>query len=254
MRTNILLAAAAAALLAATPALAVTNLIKNGSFENSTLGGSQFGAPPVLPDWTLTNRPASYAGIVIGYNNTRSYAAGGAFNENVFADNSVSQSPDAVGSRAGYFVSDVATNETLSQLTYLSVGNYRVGFSSFLTQNGIRNRNNSRIAVTILSTLVTATNITAASTARTWTHQSAVANISKAGWYNTNLVFNSGGNPAKDIVIDRVYAIRTTDAATVFVPQTTLSVPEPTSWAMMLAGFGLIGLGMRRRPPTAVAA
>ncbi len=253
MRTNILLAAAAA-LLAATPALAVTNLIKNGSFENSTLGGTQFGAPPVLPDWTLTNRPASYAGIVIGYNNTRSYAAGGAFNENVFADNSVSHSPDAVGSRAGYFVSDVATNETLTQLTYLSVGNYRVGFSSFLTQNGIRNRNNASLAVTILSTPVTVTNITGTSIARTWVHQSTVANISKAGWYTTNLVYNSNGDPAKDIVVDRVYAIRTTDAATVFVPQTTLTVPEPASWAMMLAGFGLVGLGLRRRPPTALAA
>lgn len=254
MQTKIALIAAAA-MVVATPALAVTNVIKNGSFETSTLGGTQFGAPPALPNWTLTNRPASYASIVIGYNNTQSYTTGGAFNENVFADNAVSQSPDAVGSRAAYFVSDVATNETLSQMTYLSVGNYRVGFSSFLTQNGIRNRNNASLAVTILNTPVTATSITSSSAARTWVHQSAVANISVAGWYTTSLVYNSNGNPAKDIVVDRVYGIRTNDAATVFVPPTTVfAVPEPATWAMLVAGFGLVGFGMRRRRPTAVAA
>lgn len=253
MRIQIALATATA-LIAATPALAVTNLIKNGSFETSTVGGTQFGAPPALPNWTLTNRPASYAGIVIGYNNTASYAAGGAFNENVFADNSVSQSPDAVGTRAGYFVSDVATNETLSQLTYLSAGNYRVGFSRFLTQNGIKNANNASLAVTILNTPVTTTTINAQSVARTWVHQSTVANISVAGFYLTSLVYNSNGNPAKDIVVDRVYAVRTNDAATVFVPQTTVfAVPEPATWTMLVLGFGLVGFGLRRRRPTTVA-
>lgn len=253
MRVKITLSIAAA-LVAATPALAVTNVIKNGSFETSTIGGSQFGNPPVLANWARSNRPASFQGIVIGYNNNFSYANGGAFGENVFADNSVSQSPDAVGSRAGYFVSDVATNETLSQLTYLSVGNYRVGFSRFLTQNGINNVQNASLAVTILGTPVTTTNITNASAARTWVHQSTVANISLAGFYNTSLVYNSNGFPSKDIVVDRVYAVRTNDAATVFVPQTTVTaVPEPSTWAMLFAGFGLVGFAARRRR-SAVAA
>ena len=34
----------------------------------------------------------------------------------------------------------------------------------------------------------------------------------------------------------------------------TVSVPEPSTWAMMVAGFGLVGLGTRRRRTTAVAA
>ena len=46
-----------------------------------------------------------------------------------------------------------------------------------------------------------------------------------------NFQFDTNLNPSKDIVIDRVYVG---------------SVPEPKSWAMLLAGFGLIGL-MRRR-------
>ena len=31
-------------------------------------------------------------------------------------------------------------------------------------------------------------------------------------------------------------------------------VPEPTTWMMMIAGFGLVGIGMRRRTTNAVAA
>ncbi len=34
----------------------------------------------------------------------------------------------------------------------------------------------------------------------------------------------------------------------------TVSVPEPATWAMMVAGFGLVGVGVRRRRPAAVAA
>lgn len=30
----------------------------------------------------------------------------------------------------------------------------------------------------------------------------------------------------------------------------TAAVPEPATWAMMLAGFGMVGFGMRRRAPT----
>jgi len=33
----------------------------------------------------------------------------------------------------------------------------------------------------------------------------------------------------------------------------TAAVPEPASWAMMIGGFGMIGLGARRRRPTRVA-
>ncbi len=32
------------------------------------------------------------------------------------------------------------------------------------------------------------------------------------------------------------------------------AVPEPASWAMMIAGFGLVGAGLRRRPARAVTA
>jgi hypothetical protein len=31
-------------------------------------------------------------------------------------------------------------------------------------------------------------------------------------------------------------------------------VPEPASWALMLGGFGLVGLAIRRRRPRAITA
>lgn len=251
MRSTMFLAAAAAAvLIATTPALAVTNIIKNGSFEAAGATG-----PNAFTGWTKSGTVNdAYPGIVINYNSTANYAGGGAFGERVTPDNIAnSASPDAVGSRAAYFVSDRAFNEAYTQTNWLSPGNYRIGFSFYLTQNGKNNPNNASLQTTILGTQVAVTNITAASTARTWFYATGVARIQNAGFYPTSLVFNSNGFPSKDVVVDRVFGVRTLDPATVVVPETTVfSVPEPSSWAMMLAGFGLVGLGMRRRPPTAL--
>ena len=35
------------------------------------------------------------------------------------------------------------------------------------------------------------------------------------------------------------------------VPGGSLTVPEPASWAMLIAGFGLTGAALRRRTATA---
>jgi hypothetical protein len=35
---------------------------------------------------------------------------------------------------------------------------------------------------------------------------------------------------------------------------TTAAVPEPSSWAMLIAGFGIVGATMRRRRQSAVSA
>ncbi len=244
MRT-LILALAATGAMAATPASAVTNLIVNGSFEAGAPGTGGFAG------WTLTNTPTGSArgdaaASIITYDNTLPYPLG-AFGERVTPDTSISASPDAVGDKAAYFVGDLSVNESISQLTYLGVGNYRIGFSYYLTQNGLNNIGNSSFDATIIGIPVASTMITGSSPARTWLTASGVGQIALAGHYNTAFVFNSNLFPSKDIVIDRVFAVVTTDPATVLIPPTPTTVPEPQSWALLIAGFGLVGATMRRR-------
>jgi hypothetical protein len=239
---TILLAGAVAAVAAASPAAAVTNVLKNGSFEaGAGTGTNRF------TNWTKTNIAPAEPATVISYNSNSSYP-NGAFGEMVLPDNIAnSGSPDAVGSYAAYFVGNRSVNETLSQLTYLGVGNYRVGFSYYLPQNGLNNINNASFDATIIGVKVASTMINSSSLARTWLYATGVAQITQAGHYNTALVFNSNGNPAKDIVVDRVFASRTLDAATVMIPPTPVSVPEPATWGLLLVGFGMVGTAARRR-------
>jgi hypothetical protein len=250
VKLNTILAAAAFVAVAA-PASAATNLIINGSFE---AGGAGVG---VVPGWTKTNTPDNQPAqdqpaSVITYNNTNPYPLG-AYGEAVTPDNTVSQSPDDVGTKAAYFVGDFSNNETWSQLTYLGVGNYKVGFSYYLPQNGRNNANDARLDATILGVPVASTMITSNSAAQTWFYASGVAQITVAGHYMTSLVYNSFGRAAKDIVIDRVFGIRTNDAPTVVIPPNPTTVPEPESWALMLLGFGMLGVSMRRRQSVVAA-
>jgi hypothetical protein len=250
VKLNIILAAAAFAAVAA-PASAATNLIINGSFENGSAGVGN------VPGWTKSNTPDNdpaqdQPASVITYNNAAAYPLG-AYGEAVTPDNAVSQSPDAVGTKAAYFVGDFSNNETWSQLTYLGVGNYKVGFSYYLTANGMRNPNNASLATTILGIPVASTAITSGSATRTWLYASGVAQINVAGHYLTSLVFNSFGRPAKDVVVDRVFGMRTLDPATVIITGTPSTIPEPESWALMLLGFGMLGVSMRRRKSVVAA-
>ncbi len=243
-RASIALTVIAAAGLAS-PSLAVTNLIQNGSFEDGPAGVNGFTG------WVLVNTPdgvptQDQRASVINYNSTAQYPTS-AYGEAVFEDNTVSASPDAVGSKAAYFVGDFSVNEAISQLTYLNPGNYRVGFSYFLTQNGLDNVGNSSFDATIIGIPIASTSITANSPARVWQYASGVGQITVAGHYDTSFLFNSNAFPSKDIVIDRVFAIRTTDMADVIIPPTPSFVPEPATWAMLVLGFGLVGTSLRRR-------
>lgn len=242
-----------AAMLLAGPAAAATNLIDNGSFEAGSAGYLD------LPDWTRSNTPdqvpsSDKPGTVIAYGAAVGWPTG-AYGEAIPAPRATSGSPDAAGAQGYYFVSDFSNNETISQLTFLTPGNYRLGFDYYLPGNGWANANNASFSGTIIGVPVVTTAITRALPARAWQTASGVAAITRSGWYLTSFVFSAFGQPAKDIVIDRVFAVRTEDEATAVIPPTpTGVVPEPQVWALLVCGFGMVGGALRRRSVPQVAA
>ena len=231
---------------AASPAVAVTNLIVNGSFETGDFTG-----------FTHVNTAGlKYPAVVLDYNKAAKYAVhgGGAFGEAVPVDNAVSPSPDVAGLHAAYFVDDKATNEAITQLTALHPGNYKIGFDVYLPANGQGNRFDASLAAQIIG--VDVAGLTASSIAGThWFNFSGVAHIAKSGYYLTSFTYNSRGKPAKDFVVDKVFVAATKDKATVTIPPTpTATIPEPATWGLMIAGFVLVGVSFRRRARNVVAA
>lgn len=212
--------ALAALAIASGSAHAATNLIVNGSFETGNFSG-----------WTLSGSPGNAAAAVLFYGSSASYP-NGAYGEAVPADNSASASPDAVGSRAAYFVGDNAS-ETLSQTLTLGVGQYTIGFSVYVPFNGFGNANDASFTGTVAGVNLASFNVDG-STPGQWRHYYGVADIQTAGDYLTQFTFNAGPFPAGDFVVDRVYVIAG-------------AVPEPATWAMMIGGFGLAGGALRRR-------
>lgn len=61
-----------------------------------------------------------------------------------------------------------------------------------------------------------------------------------------------GSSPSEVIYVNG--SLNEVDRAGRFVLGTAAVVPEPASWAMMIAGFGLVGAAARRRRNAAVAA
>jgi hypothetical protein len=233
-------ALAGLAILASTAAADATtiNYVTNGSFQQGYSGwsvttGAGAVGPGLGPELAVTD----------GVTKNR-------YGDVIVSDNAVSPDPDSNkgGNEAAYFVDDVAA-ETVSEKIYLTPGVYEVGFDLYATASGFKNVNDSIFSATIAGTTVTSGDITQYGSS-TWEHFAANADVLYAGYYNVAFVFQGGAYPAKDIVVDDVYAIN----PSTLPGSGTAVVPEPASLAMMttMLGFlliarcGILGRPMRR--------
>ena len=206
----------------ATAQAAPVNLVTNGSFETGLIG------------WTEGGANSGFPVAAIFYNNSGAYPFG-AFGEAVPPNNAATNSPDAVGLRAAYFVGDNSVNHLLSQTITLAAGIYQIGFSAYAPQNGFGNQFNATFSGAFGSTVL-ASYAVSTGPAATWQTFAGSMNVLTAGNYTVQFLFNSFGTPAKDVVIDQVYVI---------AGNPPIGVPGPASLALF--GIGLLGLAATRR-------
>lgn len=227
MIRNAISALALLAALAAAPASAtVTNLLTNGSFENGLVG------------WTLSGTGAGQPGyqlpIVATYHtNSANYPV-------VTLSNSASNpNLDPAGSKFLYLNSDAGT-QTISQNVSLTAGaSYTFGFDYLLPGNGINNANGASLTASIADSPFVTFNALGGSVADVWKLASGTQTFTAAKTGTFAFSFAAQGYAAKDFAVDRVFLARTTQVAA--------AVPEPATWAMMLAGFAMVGVAVRRR-------
>jgi len=226
---RIIAAGSVVALLGAAPASAA-NLVTNGSFESGLAGWTYAGGENPPPGTQLFPPVAIYYGAAQPY-------PSGAFGEAVPANNAATNSPDAVGTRAGYFVSDFANNpnQTLRQSVFLTAGTYQIGFSSYAPANGYANTGDGSFTGIVASLALASYNVSAGPVT-TWQTFAGAANIAADGVYDIEFTFYTNAFPSKDIVIDQVYII---------AGNPPIDVPEPLSLALL--GAGLLGLAAARR-------
>lgn len=227
MIRNALSLIALVAAVAAVPASATsTNLLVNGSFENGLDGWNVVGFGDGLK---------GYQAPTIGTYNTVNAAYPVVKSSNSVANPNF----DAAGSKFLYLNSDVGI-QTISQTVDLVAGtSYTFGFDYLLPGNGVNNINSAILTASIANAPFATFAALGGSTADVWKLASGTQTFIANQTGKFAFSFAAQGFAAKDFAVDRVFLAKTS--------QVTAAVPEPATWAMMLTGFAMVGVAVRRR-------
>ena len=209
---------AIAALTVAMPSIAATNLIDNGGFEAGFDG------------WTIDNVGGGSLPVVIAYGQAGQYPVG--------AHGEAISAPTNGGTSAAYFSSDTASPHSLSQIVDVAANTtYTLSFDYYVPQNGYNNPFDAQLSF-LIGGEEAVSSLTAGSgslSPLTWYTFSTTFTSEEGGETPLAFEFRGLGSTAADFAIDNVSMTAMT------------AVPEPATWALMIGGFALAGMQLRRR-------
>ena len=221
MKMNSVLAFAAAAVsLTAVPSTANASVVIDGSFENQ--GSSA----------TFYSGPASSVGGGDGYCyfGVKNLACGNSGSP--WTGTGLINPPSAFGqpftAQNGNYYSFIQGTQILAQTFVSSLA----GASQLSFWTAGRSNNGGAQTVSIFLNSVLVGNFTTNQSTPTWVQRTFNVNLASG---NNLLEFRGQATTDQTAFIDNIS-----------VP----AVPEPSTWAMLMLGFGLIGYVMRRRPRT----
>ncbi len=234
----------AVALACTGTAASAVNLVQNGDFELSTLGVGQIkgNTQTKLTNWTRTGNlewllSAATADVGVAYGNDLFSVWG----PNNGSNNGLTGSPTG----GNFFAADGGGNfaaGTKQTITGLLVGHqYAVGFDwAAGQQHGFTGATTEAWEVSLGTQSFTTTPVATASHGfSAWRHQTFVFTAAGASQVLEFFAVGTPGNLPPISFLDNV---------------TLEAVPEPATWAMMIAGFGMTGFAARRRRSLSVAA
>lgn len=218
MRKTYLLGAVAA-LMVAGPSFAA-NLITNGDFESG------------FDNWTIDTAGGGSAPAVIAYNQAGQYPTG-AYGEAI-------PTPTNGGTSAAYFSSDTASPHSLSQIVDVAANTtYTLSFDYYVPQNGYNNPFDAQLSF-LIDGEAAGSPLVAGSP----------GSLAPLTWYTFTTTFTSGDTGGATPLAFEFRGLGSTAADFAIDNVTMSAVPEPATWALMIGGFGLAGMQLRRRRST----